>query len=197
MSYSHAENAELPCRNCGQPFAADVWVIVDPAERPDLLVRLLAGTLHDLTCPACGHTATLDAPLLIVRPAAEPVLLFSPARGGGPQQAEAQAAALVSLLRAHVGAAWRDEWLGRGVVGVARAALPALLGDDPATAAALAAAATADEDALPPALAQALAEIVAALAAEGVRVDTAEELTRALDARPELKARLQRRLSNM
>jgi len=170
-------------------------VIVDPTERPDLLARLLAGTLHDLTCPACGHTATLDAPLLIVRPAAEPVLLFSPARGGGPAQAEAQAAALVSLLRAHVGSAWRDEWLGRGVVGVARAALPTLLTDDPATAAALAAAATGDETAaLPPALGQALAEVIAALAAEGVRVDSAEELTRALDARPELRARLQQRL---
>ena len=195
MTHSHAETADLPCRSCGAPFAAEVWVIVDPTERPDLLARLLAGTLHDLTCPACGHTATVDAPLLVVRPAAEPVLLFSPARGGGPQQAEAQAGALVSLLRAHVGAAWRDEWLGRGVVGVARAALPTLLTDDPATAAALAAAVTADEtDALPPALGRALAEVMAALAAEGVRVDSAEELTRALEARPELRARLQKGL---
>ncbi len=195
MTHSHAETADLPCRSCGAPFAAEVWVIVDPTERPDLLARLLAGTLHDLTCPACGHTATVDAPLLVVRPAAEPVRLFSPARGGGPQQAEAKAGALVSLLRAHVGAAWRDEWLGRGVVGVARAALPTLLTDDPATAAALAAAVTADEtDALPPALGRALAEVMAALAAEGVRVDSAEELTRALEARPELRARLQKGL---
>ncbi len=196
MSTSHAETANLPCRSCGAPIAAEVWVIVDPTERPDLLARLLAGMLHDLTCPACGHTATLDAPLLIVRPAAEPVLLFSPARGGGAAQAEAQAEALVSLLRAHVGAAWRDEWLGHGVVGVARAALPALLTDDPATAAALAAAAAADEAGLPPALGQALAEVVALLAAEGVRVDSAEELTRALDARPELRALLQQRITD-
>ena len=198
MSVSHAETANLPCRSCGAPFAAEVWVIVDPAERPDLLARLLAGALHNLTCPACGHTAALDAPLLIVRPAAEPVLLFSPARGGGPQQAETQASALVSLLRAHVGAAWRDEWLGRGVVGVARAALPTLLTDDPATAAALAAAAAADEAAaLPPALGRVLADVVAALAAEGVRVESAEELTRALEARPELREWLRNEIGRL
>ncbi len=198
MSTSHAETAELPCRACGQSFAAEVWVIVDPTERPDLLARLLAGSLHDLTCPACGHTATLDAPLLTVRPAAEPVLLFSPARGGGAQQAEAQAEALVSLLRANMGADWRDEWLGRGVVGVARAALPSLLTDDPATAAALAAAAaTGESEALPPAVARALAGVIAALAAEGVRVDSAEELTRALDARPELRERLRNEVGRL
>ena len=194
--HSHAETTNLPCRSCGAPIAAEVWVIVDPTERPDLLARLLAGALHDLTCPTCGHTATVDAPLLIVRPAAEPVLLFSPARGGGAAQAEAQAEALVSLLRAHAGAAWRDEWLGRGVVGVARAALPTLLTDDPATAAALAAAAATEEDieTLPPAVGQALAEVIAALAAEGVRVDSAEELARALEARPDLREWLKRRM---
>ncbi len=88
-----------------------------------------------------------------------------------------------------MGAAWREEWLGRGLVGAHRASLPALLGDDPATAARLAQAAAGEDD-VPPALRAALAEILAALQAEGVRVNTSDDLRRALDERPMLKARL-------
>jgi hypothetical protein len=64
-----------------------------------------------------------------------------------------------------------------------------LLGDDPAVAAGLAVAHATDED-VPPPVRRALQEILAALAAEGVRVHTAEELGRALEARPALKAQL-------
>ncbi len=187
--YSHAESADLACRACGAPVPAEVWVIVDVAARPDLLARLRAGTLHELTCPACGHTATVNAPLLILRPAAEPPLLFSPATGDQRERDEEQAASLLGMLRAHMGAAWREEWLGRGLVGAHRASLPALLGDDPATAARLAQAAAGEDD-VPPALRAALAEILAALQAEGVRVNTSDDLRRALDERPMLKARL-------
>jgi hypothetical protein len=193
--YSHAEPANLACRACGAPVTAEVWVIVDAAARPDLLARLRAGGLHELTCPACGHAATINAPLLLVRPGAEPPLLFSPAAGDDPARDEEQAAGLLGLLRAHMGAAWRDEWLANGVVGVARAVLPALLGDDPATAARLAAAAAQAESDVPPEVRQALTEILAALAAEGVRVNTPEDLRRALEERPLLKARLGAALS--
>lgn len=190
--HSHAEPATLPCRQCGEPFTADVWVIVDTDERPDLLLLLRAGTLHDLRCPACGHTATLNAPLLVCRPGAEPPLLFSPARGDERERDEEQAAALVGMLRAHMGGAWRDEWVARGLAGAAREALPLLLGDDPATAAALAAATNpaGAPDEVPPAVREALAGVMAALAAEGVRLNTAEDLRRALEERPELKARV-------
>lgn len=190
--HSHAEPAGLACRACGAAVAGQVWLIVDVAERPDLLERLRAGTLHDLVCPQCGRAATVNAPLLILRPGAEPPLLFSPGRGDDPTRDEEQAAALVGMLRAHMGAAWRDEWLAHGLTGAPRAALPALLGDDPATAAGLAAAHAAGEADVPPAVRRALEEIVAALAAEGVRVQTPEDLARALEARPALKARVER-----
>jgi hypothetical protein len=195
--HSHAEPANLPCRQCGHLFTADVWIIVDAAERPDLLARLRGGTLHDLRCPACGHTATVNAPLLVYRPGAEPALLFSPARddareADNRERDEEQAAALVGMLRAHMGGAWREEWLARGLTGAAREALPLLLGDDPDTVAALAAAVGPMEatDEVPPAIRQALAEVMAALAAEGVRLNTAEDLRRALEERPALKARV-------
>ncbi|MBP6786018.1 MAG: hypothetical protein KA170_00415 [Candidatus Promineofilum sp.] len=186
---SHAESVTLPCRSCGEPVASDVWIIVETAERPDLLARLRAGTLHEVTCAHCGQSATINAPLLIVRPAAEPVLLFSPARGGDPMADEEQAAALAGMLRENLGDDWRDEWLAHGLTGVPREALPLLLGDDPATAAGLAAAHAVEDD-VPPGLRRALEEIVLALAAEGVRIQTAEDLRQALESRPEMRARL-------
>ncbi len=190
--HSHAETAALPCRACGVVYESQVWIIVDAAERPDLLARVRAGALHDTTCPGCGHTATINAPLLLYRPGAAPALLFSPARGNTREQDEEQAQALVGMYREAMGNEWRDEWLARGLTGVAREALPALLNDDPATAAALAAAVAAGEDPddVPPPLRRALEEILTALAVEGVRVMSAEDLGRALEARPELKARL-------
>lgn len=201
-THSHAEPAGLACRACGGPIEADVWVIVDTAERPDLLARLRDGTLHDLTCLHCGHAATVNAPLLILRPGAEPALLFSPAGGASVAAAasvadaqrkrdEEQAAALVGILREHMGADWREAWLAHGLTGAARAALPALLADDPATAARLAAAHAAEEEEVPPAVRRALEEVIAALAAEGVRVQAPADLARALEARPALRARVE------
>jgi len=189
MPNSHAEPANLPCRACGRAFDVEVWVIVDTEERPDLLARLRAGTLHDLTCPHCGHTATLNAAVLLLRPHGAPALLFSPRRGGDRESDEEQAAALVGMLRQHMGAAWQEAWLGDGITGLAREALPAALSDDLTTAERLEAAAALDEE-VPPALRQALEGVVAALAAEGVRVSTPDDLRRALEQRPALAARL-------
>ena len=196
--HSHAEAAALPCRACGKMFECEVWIIVATAERPDLLARMRAGTLHELTCPHCGRADTLNAPLLVYRPGAEPPLLFSPARGGSREQDEEQAMALLGMFREGLGGEWRDEWLAQGLAGVAREALPALLDDDPTTAAALAAAVAAgqDPDNVPSLLRRALEEILTTLAVEGVRVETAEDLGRALEARPELKDRLAAVLKN-
>lgn len=190
LNISNSETVTLPCRQCGLPVEADVWIIVDIEERPDLLARLRAGTLHDVACPACGHMATINAPVLIYRPNAEPALLFSPVTAGTPEQDEEQAMALVSIFRENMGGTWRDEWLAHGLTGVARAALPTVLDDDPTMAAGLAAAHAAGGDEVDPALRQTLENIVLSLAAEGVRIQTAEDLQRALETRPEMKARL-------
>lgn len=193
--HSQAESVSLPCRGCGRPYEIDVWIIVDIAERPDLLERLRAGTLHTARCPECGHEATVNAPLLVYRPEAVPALVFSPARGGTPAQDEEQAAALLGIFREDVGEDWQDDWLARGLTGVPREALPVLMGDDPATAAAFAAAHATEDGVVPPGLRRALEEIVLALAAEGVRVNSAEDLQAALESRPELKERLRVALS--
>ncbi|MCX7856021.1 MAG: CpXC domain-containing protein, partial [Anaerolineae bacterium] len=77
MSHSYAEKVTLSCPNCGQAFQADLWLIVDAGERPDLVERIRQGTLHTFTCPHCGNTGEVDAPLLLFGPH------LSPAAFGG------------------------------------------------------------------------------------------------------------------
>jgi len=37
VSNSFANRIDLTCPSCHQPFAADLWLMVDGDERPDLL----------------------------------------------------------------------------------------------------------------------------------------------------------------
>ncbi|MBC7243099.1 MAG: hypothetical protein H5T60_11720, partial [Anaerolineae bacterium] len=155
MPHSFSQTVSLTCPRCGRDFSAEIWLIVDADERPDLLERIRAGTLHTMTCPHCGHEGQVDAPLLVLTPppAADaatlsPLLtesqerggsrgrgevLFSPAQGTTTEEDRKQAAGLVSLLRERMGPAWRDEWLERMAV-VPRPFLPAALSDDPEAA---------------------------------------------------------------
>jgi hypothetical protein len=36
MSLSYSENTNLTCPSCGARLGAEVWMLVDAAERPDL-----------------------------------------------------------------------------------------------------------------------------------------------------------------
>jgi rRNA maturation protein Nop10 len=134
MPTSFSQTATLTCPHCGRSFDAQVWLIVDGTERPDLLARARAGTLHDIPCPHCGHTGQVDAPLLLYRPQDEPRLIFSPAQGTTAEQDREQAGALLGLLREGLGPAWRDEWVEE-IATVPRPFLSAILSDDPEAAA--------------------------------------------------------------
>ncbi|MEJ5241402.1 MAG: CpXC domain-containing protein, partial [Anaerolineales bacterium] len=148
MPHSYARPTDLPCPQCGHTFHAELWLILDAAERPDLLDRLRRGELHTLTCPHCGHTAEADVPLLLFFPK-EPLrlvdpqtgargpevkILFSLARRATPQQNQQHAQALLAHLRQILGDAWQDEWVAQGIPGVPREMLPALLSPDPQAA---------------------------------------------------------------
>jgi CHAT domain-containing protein len=134
MPISHAELITLTCPACGTSHTANLWLIVAPDERPDLVEQIRNGTLHTATCPQCGQTRTLDAPLLIFRPTAAPPILFSPAQQTSTKQDQELAAALIGILRQHLGAAWNDAWLGQGPAVVPRPMLLVALTDDPAAA---------------------------------------------------------------
>jgi CHAT domain-containing protein/predicted TPR repeat methyltransferase len=134
MPISHAQPITLTCPACGTSHTADIWLIVAPDERPDLVEQIRNGTLHTATCPQCGQTRTLDAPLLIFRPTAASPILFSPAQQTTSEQDQQHAAALIGILRQRLGAAWNDAWLAQGPTVVPRQLLPLALADDPAAA---------------------------------------------------------------
>ncbi len=48
MPHSMSQTATLTCPQCGHVFPAEIWLIVDGVERPDLLARAAA-----VTCTAC------------------------------------------------------------------------------------------------------------------------------------------------
>jgi hypothetical protein len=133
MDVSFSQHTDVTCPTCGTKFTAEVWLIVDVGGRPDLLERMRARTLHDITCPN-GHSHTVDAPLLVYRPGKDPPVLFSPARRTTEEQDREQAGGLVGMVRERLGDAWRDEWVAQGLRGAPRDLLPAALSDDPEAA---------------------------------------------------------------
>ncbi len=131
MPHSYAETLTLNCAACGRDFDAQFWLVVDTAERPDLLERIRAGDLHELACPHCGDAGHMDAPLLLFQPDGDPILLFSPAEETSAEEDREQARQLVELLQEALGNDWQDDWLAEGLRSVPRALLPIQLSDDP------------------------------------------------------------------
>ena len=202
--HSYAQTNDFQCPQCGRSFTAEIWLIVDAGERPDLIDRARAGELHAVACPACGPLGAVDAPLLIYFPdhnpaTGQPPLIFSPAQQTTEAQDQQMATGLLRELAEQLGDIWQDDWVATAA-SVRRDLLPAALSDDPLAAMRdlltreageerTVEAETWDER-LPPAIAAALTEIAAALDAEGVRVESSDELARALAARPDLAAKL-------
>jgi hypothetical protein len=76
MPVSWAADVDVTCPNCGRSFARKVWLIVDAAERPELLEKIAAGSFNIVTCN-CGHTESLLAPLVVeLRREDIPLLVF-------------------------------------------------------------------------------------------------------------------------
>ena len=127
MAHSFAEYPSLTCPECGAAFSPEIWLIVDAAERPELIDRVRDDTIHDVVCPR-GHVATLDSPLLLFRPDGAPRLIFSPAENTTTEEDREMVNGLAAMLAESMGGDWRDEWLTEGRV-VVREDLPALLDD--------------------------------------------------------------------
>ncbi|MDW8064898.1 MAG: CpXC domain-containing protein [Anaerolineae bacterium] len=185
MSHSRAEIISRTCPRCGQSFQGEIWVIVDVQERPDLMERIREGALHAVTCPHCGQTEDIDAPLLLFFPDVplklgdwETHLLFSPARGTSQAEDEEHARALLARLREALGPAWRDEWLAQGLLVVPREMLPLLLSDDP-------------EAALRQAAERAAAELERLRREQPDAYQRLEEAARRKEERPDLREKLE------
>ena len=111
LSHSYRSDPLLVCEACGESYRADIWLVVDVDERPDLAARICEGLIHTGGCPQCGETQAVDMGLLVFRPNAQPVFLFSPAQETTPEEDQDQARGLLNLLYQTMRDAWQDEWL--------------------------------------------------------------------------------------
>lgn len=120
MSRSFAQSVALPCGNCGQSFMAEVWLIVDAAERPDLVDRIRAETIHTLRCAHCGTDQLIDAPLLFHDGHAQ-TLIFATQADASDEQNQGLARQLGQQLIASIPVAERQPYLtsAQVVAGVA------------------------------------------------------------------------------
>ncbi len=183
MAHSFAQSPSLQCPQCGAAFDPEIWLIIDAAERPELLARAADGSIHAVACPN-GHAGEVDAPLLLYRPGETPPLVFSPAQQTTAEQDREIAGGIGGPTAPIAGRRLAGRVAGR----LRRRAAPIAAG-----AAARRHAAALQEalaEAIPPGVQQVLAEIAAMLEAEGVALESPEDLERALESRPELRARL-------
>lgn len=82
-------------------MSAEVWSLVDAAERPDLAAELRDATLNLVACPSCGSQFTANAALLFHDKASRRVYFAVPANVGEHiwrEQAQALLYALVGSL---------------------------------------------------------------------------------------------------
>ena len=111
MINSTAERTQVECSTCGA-VTAEIWLIIDDTERPDLVRLLREDMLHRVSCPTCGaDLIEVDAPVVLYRPHRDPAVLFLPAKHTTAEEDDEHAGALLSELRDRLGDLWRAEWL--------------------------------------------------------------------------------------
>jgi CHAT domain-containing protein/putative hemolysin len=93
---SYQEAYGVTCSHCQGKFTAELWLIVDGAEWPDLLERVQGGSLRRVSCGHCGQETQVAAPLLVYREGQEPPLLYV---GVEHQSARLQGQELQRLVR--------------------------------------------------------------------------------------------------
>ncbi|HEX6291203.1 MAG TPA: CpXC domain-containing protein [Herpetosiphonaceae bacterium] len=122
MERSLAQTVELRCVSCAQPFAAELWLIVDAAERPDLTAQIDSGSMHVAQCPHCGTPHPVDAPLLFHDGAAQ-ALIFAAQQHGAPEEAHSIARQLGQFLISRIPLAERQPYLASAQIVVGEEAL--------------------------------------------------------------------------
>jgi 2-oxo-4-hydroxy-4-carboxy--5-ureidoimidazoline (OHCU) decarboxylase len=125
MPISYAEQTTFACAACGALSGANLWALVDLAERPDLLQALESGALNQVVCPQCGHAGAANAPLLVHDPAGRRVYFAAPA-GAAEHELREWAQGLLYTLVGALPEEQRLPYLGdvqveQEVAGVARA----------------------------------------------------------------------------
>lgn len=112
MTRSHNQTAELNCPSCGQPFSAEVWLIVDRQERPDLVGLILDGELNVARCPHCGAEGGINHPLLFHDGQRQQVLVAIPLTVQGPEATRELVGELLTRLLESMTEEERQPYLG-------------------------------------------------------------------------------------
>ncbi len=137
MSRSRRELADLCCPTCGGAFQTEVWLVVDRAERPDLVHILLDGKLNVAACPHCGAEGGINHPVLFHDPAHEQVICALPLSVQGEDAARALVGELLQALVAAIPGEERRPYLSAvelvpEVDGLRAALVQQVLADDTA-----------------------------------------------------------------
>jgi hypothetical protein len=110
MERSFAQAIDLTCVGCGQTFTSDIWLIVDAAERPDLVARIADESLNVVVCPHCGTPHPVEAPLLFHDRAAQ-TLIFTPQEHRTTAESQEAAQQLGQFLISRIPVAERQPYL--------------------------------------------------------------------------------------
>lgn len=111
MADSFSINVPINCPVCQTHFSMEIWLFVVAREQPDLVNRLIAGELDNISCPNSHQFRLPFGILLLLGEGDEAYLLFSP---GGEKLEEPElelAGHMVLLLREKIGAKFRESWL--------------------------------------------------------------------------------------
>lgn len=71
----------VTCAACGKCFQAQVWLLIDVVERPDLADLIRTGRLNRFVCPD-GHENIFDTQVALYVPHLTPSIVLSPAASG-------------------------------------------------------------------------------------------------------------------
>lgn len=69
---------QITCPNCGTPYMADVYQVIDVGRQPQLKEMLLSGQLNFAVCPNCGVGGRIATPLLYHDPAHDIFMVHLP-----------------------------------------------------------------------------------------------------------------------
>ena len=69
---------QISCPNCGTPYVADIYQVIDVGRQPQLKEMLLSGQLNFAVCPSCGAGGRIATPLLYHDPAHDLFMVHLP-----------------------------------------------------------------------------------------------------------------------
>lgn len=69
---------QISCPNCGTPYIADIYQVIDVGRQPQLKEMLLAGQLNVAVCPNCRAGGRIATPMLYHDPAHDLFMIHVP-----------------------------------------------------------------------------------------------------------------------